>query len=48
MLLSVPGMPTTVGILSNEVLVGPAFRVPHTVVSPPLVELSMLDFNILF
>jgi len=44
----VPGMPTMVGILSNEVLVGPAFRAPHTVVSTPSVELSMLDFDILF
>jgi len=44
---SVSGMPTMVGILSNEVMVGPAIRAPHPVVSPPSVELSMLDFDIL-
>jgi len=46
--LSVQGMPTMVGILSNEVMAGPALRGPKTVVSPPLVDLSMLDFDNLF
>jgi len=45
---SVSGMPTMVGILSNEVIIGPVIRAPHPVVSPPSVELSMLDFDILF
>jgi len=46
--LSAPVMPTMVGILANEVMTGPAPCGSNTVVSPPSVDLSMLDFDNLF
>jgi len=45
---NVPGMPTMVGILSNEVVADPALRAPYPVVSLLSVDLSLLDFATLF
>jgi len=46
--LNVPGMPTMVGIFSNEVVADTALRAPKPVVSLPSVDLSLLDFAALF